>query len=78
MEASLKTKWLIYSISGLLLTGFGLSLTGEAIIDKLQNPSSISWVVWGTVALVVFNSGLCLFGQGVLYKARLNQFRERI
>ena len=33
---SQKTKWLLYSIGGLLLLGLGLSLLGEAIIQKGQ------------------------------------------
>lgn len=77
MNSTLKTKWLIYSISGLLLSGFGLSLTGEAIIDKIQNPDSFSWIYSGTVALIVFHSGLCFFGQGILYKAQSMRQKNR-
>ena len=63
-----KIKWLIYSVSGLLLFGFGLSLLGEAIIMKYtQSPY---WVIGGTIALVVTNSGLCLFGQAIVVKVK--------
>ena len=31
-----KITWLIYSITGLLLLGLGLSLLGEAIIFKME------------------------------------------
>ena len=70
---TIKRKWLIYSICGLLLTGFGLSLTGEAILSKYQSPNSNFWIAYGTLALIVFNSGLCLFGQGVIYRMQLNK-----
>ena len=45
-------------IGGLLLIGFGLSLLGESIIKKYENHPN--WFYWGTLALVVFNSGICI------------------
>ena len=47
-----------YSVFGLLLIGFGLSVLGEAIIKKYENHPD--WFYWGTVALVIFNSGICI------------------
>lgn len=76
-KAKLKRRWLIFSIAGLLLTGFGLSLTGEAILLKYAEPQGWGWVLAGTLALIVFNSGLCLFGQGVLYKAKIDRKNEK-
>ncbi len=57
----LKIRWLLYSVGGLLLLGFGLSLLGEAILYKFNN--DFSWFYWGTAALVVFNSGIGLIGR---------------
>lgn len=72
-EENLKRKWLVYSIGGLLLVGFGLSLFGEAVALKIANANATSnWFWWGTTSLVVFNSGLCLLGQAVVYRAKLN------
>jgi hypothetical protein len=68
----LKRKWLLYSISGLLLIGFGLSLFGEAVAIKMAENAQGPWFWWGTASLVVFNSGLCIFGQAVVYRSRLN------
>ncbi|MCR9251351.1 MAG: hypothetical protein NXI20_13055 [bacterium] len=68
---TLKRKWLIYAISGLVVFGFGLSLLGEANIEKLQRPDSWHWVVYGTIALIVTNSGLCLFGQAVVLRVQM-------
>ena len=56
----MKIKWMIYSIFGLLVFGMGLSILGEAIILKYKQ--SDNWFVWGTLALITTNSGLCLFG----------------
>ena len=54
----MKKKWWALSVLGLLLCGFGLSLLGEAIIFKSINDSR--WFYWGTGALVIFNSGICI------------------
>ena len=66
----MKIKWLIYSISGLLLIGFGLSLLGEAIIFKMSKNSN--WFYMGTLALIIFNSGICIVSEAtlILYQVR--------
>tara|TARA_B100001142_G_scaffold261041_1_gene263586 strand:+ start:33 stop:239 length:207 start_codon:yes stop_codon:yes gene_type:complete len=61
----MKSKWFVFSISGLIFFGLGLSLLGEAIILKYNN-EPFFW--YGTFALVVINSGLCLFGNAVRYR----------
>ena len=66
----MKIKWLAFSISGLVLFGFGLSLLGEAIILKYEN-KPFFWV--GTLALVVVNSGLCLFGNAIRYHVQMDR-----
>ena len=63
-----KIKWLIYAVSGLLFFGFGLSLLGEAILLKYNH--SEYWIAGGTLALVVTNTGLCLFGQAIIIKVK--------
>ena len=68
---SQKVRWLLYSIAGLLVLGFGLSLLGEAIIQKWE--ASPYWGYWGTLALVVTNSGVCLIGQAVIEKIKLKK-----
>ena len=66
----MKLKWLTYSIFGLLLFGFGLSLLGEAILLK-NNNEPFFW--FGTLALVVINSGLCFFGNAIIFKIKLDR-----
>ena len=66
----MKIKWLAFSISGLVLFGFGLSLLGEAIILKYEN-KPFFWL--GTLALVVVNSGLCLFGNAIRYRVQMDR-----
>ena len=66
----MKSKWLIFSISGLILFGFGLSLLGEAIILKYEN-KPFFWS--GSLALIVINSGLCLFGNAIRYRVQMDR-----
>ena len=66
----MKSKWLIFSISGLILFGFGLCLLGEAIILKYEN-KPFFW--FGTLALIVINSGLCLFGNAIRYRVQMDR-----
>ncbi|NEQ51062.1 MAG: hypothetical protein F6K11_13160 [Leptolyngbya sp. SIO3F4] len=63
-----RKRWLLFAISGLLCTGFGLSLLGEAILVRWEQGP---WFWWGTAALVVFNTGLSLFGQAVIIRVRM-------
>lgn len=57
MNISPKTKWLLQSTLGLILTGAGLSLAIDAGFRKYAGDP---WVLYGTLALIIFNSGLCL------------------
>ena len=63
-----KTKWLLFSISGLLFVGAGISVIGEAILLKGAG-QGFFWM--GTVGLLLFNAGLSLFGQGVVYRSKM-------
>jgi hypothetical protein len=42
----------------------------------LKYIQSDHWVLWGTVALIVTNSGLCLFGQAVIEKVKTLSKKE--
>jgi hypothetical protein len=65
----MRRKWYFFSIVGLLLIGFGLSLLGEAIIYKIDQ--DFSWFYWGTAALVVFNTGICLVAEAILLRSKM-------
>lgn len=68
--------WSRLSVPGLILTGLGLSLVGQAGISKGQGRR---WFWQGTLGLICFNAGLAIFGESVkaraLYEAELNQYR---
>jgi len=55
----------------LLLLGLGLSLLGEAIIFKMEK--DIKWFYWGTLSLVVFNSGICFVAEAIIIKIKMQR-----
>jgi hypothetical protein len=69
----LRKKWLVYAVSGILLMGFGLSVLGESSLSKFNGEPLIYWFFMGTGGLVLFFSGLSIFGQAVVYKGFLDK-----
>lgn len=65
-----RKKWLTLAPLGLVLIGFGLSMVADAAIYRLNGAPTINWIAYGTIALVVFNSGLSVFGRSILEKVR--------
>ena len=57
--------------------GFGACLVAEAAMKKYTGVPTLDWLIWGTLALVVFNSGACFFGDAVLQRARYERALER-
>lgn len=70
-------KWNLLAPIGLLVLGFGLSLTGDAIASKTRGRA---WLIKGTIGLIVFNAGVAVFGEAVkartLYEWELNKLRK--
>ena len=57
--------WARLAPAGRIAVGFGASLIGEATLRKGRGEA---FVGYGTAALVVFNAGLCLFGEAVRHR----------
>jgi hypothetical protein len=69
-------KWQLFSPLGLALIGFGASMLGHSIQLKVEDAKTITWFVWGTCSLIVFNAGIAIFAEAV--KARvLYELREK-
>lgn len=75
--SKLKRKWLIYSVGGLLLMGTGMSVIGQAIIEKVNEAAFWTWFFWGTSGLVLFNAGVSIFGQAVVYRVKMGNKSHR-
>jgi hypothetical protein len=56
------------AIGGLLLTGSGLSMAIDAGITKQEGGA---WFWYGTFALIVFQSGLCLMIDSVRFRRNI-------
>ncbi|NVJ84702.1 MAG: hypothetical protein HWE15_00245 [Algoriphagus sp.] len=63
---SRKKRWFIQSVSGLLLTGTGLSMCIDAGLNKLAGDP---WFWYGTIGLIVFQGGLSLVIDGVRFRS---------
>lgn len=68
---SLYTKWLFSAIGGLILIGFGLSIFSEATNLKHTNSPFLRWFLLGSYSLIMINGGLCVFGQAIIFKVRM-------
>jgi len=61
--------WLIKAPLGLSIIGFGACLISEAAMLKYGGAATWEWVKSGTLALVVFNAGLCVLGDAIKHRA---------
>jgi hypothetical protein len=69
-------RWLIQSPIALVLIGLGVSLICEAAMVKYSGAELSVWFTYGTIALIVFNSGIALFGDAVLQRVRYENSRQ--
>ena len=69
-------RWIIQAPLGLVLIGMGLSFAIEVGFLKHNGTDTWTWVGLGTVALVILNSGISLFGDAVLQRVRYERSME--
>jgi len=70
-------RWLVQAPIGLVIIGFGASLISEAAMLKYSGASTWDWVSYGTIALIVFNSGISVFGGAILHRVRYENSRNQ-
>lgn len=63
-------RWLIQSPIALIVIGFGTCLVSEAAMVKYSGAPAWDWISYGTIALVVLNTGFSLLGDAVLWRVR--------
>jgi len=71
-----KKLWFIKAPLGLSIFGFGVCLVSEAAMLKYSGADTWDWVLNGTLALVVLNAGLCVFGDAVKHRALFESNRR--
>lgn len=69
-------RWIIQAPVGLVLIGMGLCFVVEAGLFKFRGAPTWQWVAAGTLALVVVNAGISLFGDAVLQRVRYERLKE--
>lgn len=67
---------MIQSPVALSIIGLGVCLVSEAAMLKYSGADFWEWFGYGTVALIVFNSGISLFGDAVLHRMRYERRKE--
>ena len=60
--------WRLFAPLGLGVIGLGATLLGHSIGLKTGGASVWTWGLWGTLSLVVLNSGIALFGEAVKHR----------
>jgi len=65
-------RWIIKAPLGLSLIGFGICLTLDAAFQKYNGADTWSWILYGTLALIVLNSGVSIFGDAVKHRVHLD------
>lgn len=75
-------KWDELAPRGLVLIGLGISLVGQGIIAKANRKGFFAWFFWGTLGLIVLNTGISIFGEATkeraLYEVDVQKLRESI
>ena len=56
--------------TGLILIGAGLCMAIDAGYAKNNGAPLMEWLAYGTLSLVIFNSGLSVFGGAVINRIR--------
>jgi hypothetical protein len=63
-------RWLIQAPIGLVLIGAGVSMITDASHYRASGAATLDWFLYGTFALIVFNSGLSLFVGAAIHRMR--------
>lgn len=71
-KMNLKTKWLITGGLAMFLLGFGISIIGDAIMQRTLHAEFSVWFFEGLLGLIVFNAGVGIFGKAVILRIELN------
>ena len=68
--------WLIKAISGLVIIGAGASMVADAAIYRSTATATWPWVLYGTIALIVFNAGICVLGDAVKHRTHYERLKD--
>ena len=66
----LRENWIVLGGISMTLIGAGLCFAIEAAFIKHSNPEGAGWILFGTGALIVFNTGLGIMGEAIFIRIR--------
>ena len=69
-------RWRIQAPLGLVIIGAGACLILDAAFTKYNGASALEWISYGTIALVVFNAGISIFGGAVVHRGHYERLRD--
>ncbi len=69
--------WLLKAPLGLTIIGFGACLVAEAAMQKYDGVDTWQWIAYGTLALIVLNSGVSVVGSAVVHRSNYERLREK-
>ncbi len=73
---SLRTKWTLLAIAGLLLTLFGLSFLVNANALRLAGSPSPKWIILGIYSFAMLSAGFLILGQAFRFRLLIDFRRE--
>ncbi len=69
---TLRTKWLLCAVAGILLFGFGLSVVTAAGYKKGVGDAFYIWFLMGTYGLIITALGLVSLGQAIRFRVLMD------
>lgn len=72
-----RQKMWLYGTAGMIATGAGLSVVGEATSMRINEAATLHWVSMGTLGLVLFNTGLGLLTGSVFHRVQHRRRKEQ-
>ena len=76
MQRNNRTSWFRSGAIGCTLIGAGLSVTLDALAQRLGGADWWIWAAEGTAGLVVFMAGLAFFGDAVRYRVHMDRDKQ--
>ncbi|MCL4248284.1 MAG: hypothetical protein KJ065_09070 [Anaerolineae bacterium] len=62
-------QWSTLAPRGLMIIGLGATLLAHSSSLKTRRKPFWQWFIMGTISLIVFNSGIAIFGEAVKHRA---------
>jgi len=66
-----KVQWLLRGGLGASLTGFGISYLTTVSLLRYDGAPFWNWFAQGTLALIIFISGICLIADAVRFRIKM-------